>query len=113
MVSDEALTPSSSQPKGPLHVPTGSAGHPHQPTVNCVEPLYAGLTGAAIYSLSASNFLFVLSYAGGTTGNFVNGMVAGAAAFVVGGVAMYILGFPKLVSPSTDNLTDSDLAISR
>ena len=40
MVSDEALTPSSSQPKGPLHVPTGSAGHPHQPTVNCVEPDY-------------------------------------------------------------------------
>ncbi len=78
-----------------------------------VGGLYAGLTGAAIYSLSASNFLFVLSYAGGTTGNFVNGMVAGAAAFVVGGVAMYILGFPKLVSPSTDDLTGSDLAISR
>jgi PTS system beta-glucosides-specific IIC component len=54
--------------------------------------LYAGLTHVSLYILGASNFLSILSYAGGGTANLVNGIISCAIALVGSVIATYIIG---------------------
>jgi len=57
---------------------------------------YLGLTGARQYVIATtSNFLSVLGFIGGTTGNMVNGIIGCALALVAAAVATYFLGFSK------------------
>lgn len=54
--------------------------------------LYAGLTHVAVYGLGATNFLMVMTYAGGGTANLVNGTISMVIALVGSAVATYMLG---------------------
>ena len=55
--------------------------------------LYGGLTGLTMYNLiPVANFLALLGYSGGSTMNFINGIVSAAIAFVVAAVATYVIG---------------------
>ena len=60
-----------------------------------VGGLYAGITGAGVYTRSVSNFLGFLGYLAGGTGNFVNGIIASILAFAVAAVCTYLFGFDK------------------
>lgn len=58
--------------------------------------LYAGIMGVTAYALiPVASVLNVLSYAGGSTANFVHGVIALTIAFVVAAVVTYFTGFKK------------------
>lgn len=58
--------------------------------------LYAGVTQLTAYqALPVGNFLSVLDYVGGSTGNFINGIIAAMIAFVVAGVVTYVVGLEE------------------
>ena len=56
---------------------------------------YAGLMHVEAYAITSPNFLALLSYAGGTTGNLVNGIIACVIAFVSAAVFTYLFGLTK------------------
>ncbi len=57
---------------------------------------YMGLTSVRQYVMAAiSNFLSVLGFAGGTTGNMINGIVGCVIALIAATVATYFIGFSK------------------
>lgn len=59
-----------------------------------VGGLIVGLTGSAIYVLGgASNFLCLLTYAGGPKSSLIWGCIAGVAAFVVSLIVGLVVGF--------------------
>ena len=59
-----------------------------------VGGLIVGLTGSAIYTLGgASNFLCLLTYAGGPKSSLIWGCIAGAAAFVGSLIVGLVVGF--------------------
>ncbi|MBQ9327126.1 MAG: PTS transporter subunit EIIC [Solobacterium sp.] len=57
--------------------------------------LYVGLTHAVMYALGATNFLMVLSFAGGTAGNLINGCIGCLISLVVAAIATYVIGFEE------------------
>lgn len=57
--------------------------------------LYGALTHVTFYTMSASNFLFILSFAGGGTGNMINAAIGSAIAFFGAAVVTYFCGFSK------------------
>ena len=57
-----------------------------------VGGLYAGITHVAVYGMGATNFLMIMTYAGGGTANLVNGTISLVLSLVVGAAATYILG---------------------
>lgn len=56
---------------------------------------YAGITNLCGYSITSPNFLTLLSYAGGTTANLVNGVIGSVLAFAVATIMTYLIGFSK------------------
>lgn len=56
---------------------------------------YIGITNVCVYVMGYSNFLTFLSYSGGDLKNLINGTLALAISFVVGGVSAYAFGFKK------------------
>lgn len=56
---------------------------------------YAGLMNVEAYAITSPNFLALLSYAGGTTGNLINGIIASVIAFVSAAVFTYLFGLTK------------------
>ena len=57
--------------------------------------LYVGLTHSVMYALGATNFLMVLSFSGGSTANFVNGMIGCLIAMAASAALTYLFGFDK------------------
>lgn len=57
--------------------------------------LYAGLTHVTVYLLGATNFLSVLGYVAGGTGNLVNSLIADAIAMFGTAALVYFFGFDK------------------
>lgn len=58
--------------------------------------LYAGITGVTAYSMiPTASFLSVLSFAGGPTSNFVNGIISAVIAFAISTISTYFFGFNK------------------
>lgn len=65
--------------------------------------VYYGITGASITTMvAASNFLIFTQFAGGTTANFVHGVIGGLLAALVACVYTYLFGFRS--NPSTKNM---------
>lgn len=60
-----------------------------------VAGIYAGLTKVTIYMLGASNFLSILGYVAGGTGNVVNCVIASAIAMFGTAALVYFFGFDK------------------
>lgn len=58
-----------------------------------VGGLIVGITGAAFYTMGASNILCILGYAGGPGNNFIYGVAGCVVAFVVSLAVGLILGF--------------------
>ena len=56
---------------------------------------YAGIVNLCGYVMTSANFLSVLGYLGGTTANFVNGVITSVLSLVVAAVATYFFGFSK------------------
>lgn len=56
---------------------------------------YAGIMKVEAYAITSPNFLALLSYSGGTTGNLVNGIIACVLSFVSAAVFTYLFGFSK------------------
>lgn len=56
---------------------------------------YAGLMNVCAYSITSPNFLALLSYSGGTTGNLVNGIIASVISFASATILTYLFGFSK------------------
>lgn len=57
---------------------------------------YAGITHVTQYVMgSATNFLQLISYTGGSTANLINGCVASILAFIVSAAVVYFFGFSK------------------
>ncbi len=57
--------------------------------------LYVGLTHSVMYALGATNFLMVLSFSGGSTANFVNGVIGCLIAMAASAALTYLFGFDK------------------
>ncbi|MBQ4251858.1 MAG: PTS transporter subunit EIIC [Erysipelotrichaceae bacterium] len=57
--------------------------------------LYAGLTHVTVYLLGATNFLSVLGYVAGGTGNLINSLIADAIAMFGTAALVYFFGFDK------------------
>ena len=58
--------------------------------------LYAGIVGLTAYALiPIASVLGLLGYVGGSTTNFVNGVITAAISFGVAAIATYFLGFKK------------------
>lgn len=57
--------------------------------------LYAGLTHVTVYLLGATNFLSILGYVAGGTGNLVNALIADAIAMFGTAALVYFFGFDK------------------
>ena len=57
--------------------------------------LYAGLTHVTVYLLGATNFLSVLGYVAGGTGNLVNSLIAAAISMFGTAALVYFFGFDK------------------
>ena len=57
--------------------------------------LYVGITHSCMYALGATNFLMVLSFAGGTTANFVNGTIGCIISLLSACALTYFFGFKK------------------
>lgn len=57
--------------------------------------LYAGITHVSVYVLGATNFLAVLSFAGGGTANLINGTISCVIALVGSAIATYFIGFKE------------------
>ena len=57
--------------------------------------LYAGLTHVNLYLLGATNFLSVLGYVAGGTGNLINSLIADAIAMFGTAALVYFFGFDK------------------
>ncbi|MDH6368104.1 MULTISPECIES: PTS transporter subunit EIIC [unclassified Breznakia] len=58
--------------------------------------LYAGLTGVISYTLvPVASFLCMTGFAGGSTTNLINGLVACGIGFIVAAVVTYFFGFAK------------------
>lgn len=57
--------------------------------------LYAGLTHVTVYLLGATNFLSVLGYVAGGTGNLVNSIIASLIAMFSTAALTYFFGFDK------------------
>jgi PTS system beta-glucosides-specific IIC component len=57
--------------------------------------IYAGLTKVTIYMLGASNFLSILGYVAGGTGNVVNCLIGCAIAMFGTAALVYFFGFSK------------------
>jgi PTS system beta-glucosides-specific IIC component len=53
---------------------------------------YAGITHSYMYSLGATNFLMVLSFAGADTANLVNGIIACVISLVGAAIATFLIG---------------------
>lgn len=58
--------------------------------------IYAGIMGVTAYTLvPVASVLCVLSYAGGSAANFIQGVISLIISFVVAAIATYFLGFRK------------------
>lgn len=57
-----------------------------------VSGLYIGITHTGFYTFASSNFMSVLSYAGGSRMNFMNGCIAYALALIVPVIVLMITG---------------------
>ena len=58
--------------------------------------LYAAIVGLTAYNIvPVASFLCVLGYSGGSTMNFVNAIISGVIAFIVAGIATYVIGLEK------------------
>jgi PTS system beta-glucosides-specific IIC component len=61
-----------------------------------IAGLYAGIVHLTAYTLvPVASVLGLMSFAGGPTANFVQGIVSGVLAFVIAAIATYIIGFKK------------------
>lgn len=56
---------------------------------------YSGIMHVTANLLAASNFLGVLAFSGGTTSNFVNGIIGCCVALVVSTITTYFIGYSK------------------
>lgn len=56
---------------------------------------YAGITDVCAYVMSSANFLSVISFTGGSTVNFINGVIACVLSLLSAAVATYVFGFSK------------------
>lgn len=54
--------------------------------------LYAAITQVKGYTLTASNFLMVMGYAGGGKANLINGIISDVIAIIVAAIVAYIVG---------------------
>ena len=57
-----------------------------------VGGLYAGITHVAVYGVGATNFLMIMTYAGGGNANLINGAISLVLSLVAGAAATYFLG---------------------
>jgi PTS system beta-glucosides-specific IIC component len=57
--------------------------------------LYAGITHVGTYLLGATNFLSVMGYVSGGTGNLINGTISSVLALIVSAILTYLFGFTK------------------
>ena len=57
--------------------------------------LYCGITHVTVYLLGATNFLSVLGYVAGGTGNLVNSIIASLIAMLSTAALTYFFGFDK------------------
>ena len=70
--------------------------------------VYASLTGVTAYAMvPVANFLALTSYAGGSTGNLINGIISGAIALGVSAVVTYLVGAEKKVGVLNESLSTS------
>lgn len=60
-----------------------------------VGGLYAGITHVGVYMVGAANFMSVLGYANGGTGNLINGIISQILTLVVATTITYMFGFTK------------------
>lgn len=60
-----------------------------------VGGLYAGITHVTTYVNGAANFLSLIAYVAGGTGNTINGIVASLLSMVVAAIFTYLFGFKK------------------
>lgn len=60
-----------------------------------VGATYAGIMGVKVYVLTAANFLYFLSFVGGTSINIVHGSISVILSFVVAVLLSYFFGFPE------------------
>ncbi len=56
---------------------------------------YAGIVDLKGYLITSPNFLSILSYTGGSTGNLINGVIGSVIALVGAAVVTYFFGFSK------------------
>ena len=68
---------------------------------NGIAGFFAGLTGVGAYALSSSNVFGILSFSGGTTHNFVFGILSAVLAFAGGFVISFILDLAPKKSAKT------------
>ena len=57
--------------------------------------IYMGITNVKIFTLTGSNLLALIGFAGGSTMNLVHGLIGCVIAFIVGFAATWILGFKE------------------
>ncbi len=62
-------------------------------------PLYPGLTKVVLYAPGISNFMAVLQFAGGETGNFLNAVTGWAISFIAGFILTAAMHIRKERSP--------------
>lgn len=71
-----------------------------------VGGLYAGITHVAVYGMGATNFLMIMTYAGGGSANLINGTISLVLSLVVGAAATYVLGLgekPEAADQTEEN----------
>ncbi len=56
---------------------------------------YAGITGVVMYAFASSSFLTALGFAGGSSANFANGIIACVIAMLGAAVITFMFGFKK------------------
>ncbi|MGT2683013.1 PTS transporter subunit EIIC [Streptococcus porci] len=56
---------------------------------------YSYITNATTYVMSSANFLYLISFTGGTTANLVNGIISCLLSMIVAAVVTYLFGFKK------------------
>lgn len=70
--------------------------------------IYAAMTGVTAYAMvPVANFLALTAYAGGSTGNLINGIISGLIAVVVSAVVTYLAGAEKKVGVLNESLSTS------
>ena len=60
-----------------------------------VGAAYAGIMGVQAYVMTAANFLYFLSFVGGTSINIIHGTISVILSFVVAALLSYFFGFSK------------------